>query len=68
MKAYELQTGDWFTVDPPDPEYHIRICLPRVGPTIRWGFPTKPDFWSYMGTHCNVTLVNHLRDRYEQVR
>lgn len=67
MFAYELKTGDVFTVDTPDPEGPVRICLSddhrtNVGVSsglVRWGFPGNDHYYCYMGPLCNVELVTN---------
>ena len=58
MKACDLKPGDRFTVDKPDPESPVRICLtnnPKDG--LRFGFPSKPGYWCYMGELVVVELL-----------
>ena len=68
MLAKDLKPGDLFTVDPPDYEGSVRVCLdnkqePGEPPgLIKWGFPDKPQFHSYMGHMCEVELVKSQGD------
>lgn len=58
MKAKDLSPGQVFTIEKPDPESPLRICLtnnPDDG--LRFGFPGNTHFWCYMGEECEVTLV-----------
>jgi hypothetical protein len=61
MLSKYLKDGQKFTVNPPDYEYPIRICLENTGGLIIWGFPTEKlkDFWSMMGDRVEVELVEN---------
>lgn len=56
MFAYELEVGDVFKVDKPDPESPVRILLEKK-PSLKFGFPNMPDFWCGMGILCKVSLI-----------
>lgn len=59
MKAKELKPGDRFTVEKPDPESPVRVCLTndaRQG--LRFGFPNNKGYWCYMGGEVEVELVH----------
>jgi hypothetical protein len=58
MVALDLEPGDIFKVDKPDPESDVRVCLTNDKENgLRFGFPNKPDYWCYMGKACLVTIV-----------
>ena len=58
MLARDLQPGDKFRVDKPDPEGPVRICLTNDKQKgLRFGFPNKPGYWCYMGELVEVQLV-----------
>lgn len=57
MIAYDLEPGDWFKVEPPDPESSIRVCLSNQRGCIRFGWPNNSKFWSHMGSQVSVGLV-----------
>lgn len=60
MKAKELEPGDRFKVDKPDPEGPVRVCVtndPKNG--LRFSFPDRLGrYWCYMGEECEVELVS----------
>jgi len=64
MMALDLEPGDHFTVDPPDAECPIRICLTSYYDKndkikgIRFTFPNKPEYWCFMGELVEVKLVD----------
>lgn len=59
MQAKDLKAGDLFTVNPPDPEGPVRVCISNDNDGIKWGFPNKPGcpYWGWMGPLCEVKLV-----------
>jgi hypothetical protein len=57
MIAYDLEPGDVFKVDPPDPESPVRVCIENRGMLIRFGWPGNEDYWCDMGNQCKVELV-----------
>lgn len=58
MVAWDLEPGDLFRVDKPDPESPVRVCLTNDREHgLRFGFPNKPDYWCGMGVACKVFLV-----------
>lgn len=58
MVAGDLEPGDVFTVDQPDPESPTRICLTNDDSKgLRFGFPNNKDFWCSMGSEVPVNLV-----------
>ncbi len=60
MLARDLKPGDVFTVNKPDPESPVRICLTNDRKRgIRFGFPNNRGFWCYMGEMCIVRLVDN---------
>jgi hypothetical protein len=63
MQAKNLKPGDIFTVDPPDFESPIRVCLTNdevYG--LRFGWPgLRKEYWCYMGELCEVELRNDLK-------
>lgn len=57
MLAKHLKNGQKFTVNKPDPEYPVRVCLENDGGgIIIWGFPAEnlKNFWSMMGSRVEV--------------
>jgi hypothetical protein len=62
MKSKDLKPGDRFLVDPPDPEWPVRICLtndPENG--LRWGWPESPNYWCWMGDEVDVVPVKEVK-------
>ena len=58
MKARELRAGDIFKVAKPDPESPVRVCLTNDSELgLRFGFPGRTGYWSYMGELVEVELV-----------
>ena len=57
MTAADLLPGDVFTVEQPDPESPVRVCLTNDREKgLRFGFPNKPDYWCHMGGLVEVAL------------
>lgn len=66
MKAKELEPGDIFTVDKPDPESATRVCLTNDSEKgLRFGWPGNARYWCYMGCECEVTLIK--REKKDQL-
>lgn len=58
MVAADLEPGDVFKIDPPDPECDRRVCLANDKENgLRFGFPNNKQFWGFMGGGCYVELV-----------
>ena len=58
MKAKHLIPGTKFTVDKPDPESPVRVCLTNDKEKgLRFGFPNKPGYWCYMGGEVEVDVI-----------
>lgn len=58
MLAKQLKPGDLFTVDQPDPESPVRVCLTNDElHGLRFGFPNYKRYWCYMGDLVEVELV-----------
>lgn len=58
MLAYDLEPGDIFTVDKPDPESPVRVCLTNDKENgLRFGWPNNKDYWCHMGIQVPVTIV-----------
>ena len=64
MKAKELKVGDLFRVVG---ETEVRKCLFVSNPDrhgivdVKFGFQHKPDYWCWMGQHCEVEIVERRR-------
>lgn len=57
MKAKDLKPGDRFTVDPPDSESPVRVCLTNDDKNgLRFGWPNNSKYWCRMGEECEVKL------------
>ena len=64
MKAKELKPGDLFTVDKPDPESPTRLCLTNDTKNgLRFTFPNNTKYWCYMGSECEVTLIDRPKEQ-----
>lgn len=58
--SHELTPGDVFTVDPPDPESPVRVCLTNDKENgLRFGWPNNKDYWCHMGTQVPVWAVDN---------
>lgn len=58
MKAKALRPGEYFSVDPPDPESHIRVCLTNNKEKgLRFGWPNNSKYWGYMGEEVEVEVI-----------
>lgn len=58
MVAYDLEPGDIFTIEKPDPESPVRVCLTNDKEKgLRFGWPNNKDYWCYMGIEVPVELV-----------
>lgn len=56
MKSKYLKPGDKFTVDPPDPECPVRVCLTNnESDGLRFGWPNNSRFWCFMGEEVEVS-------------
>lgn len=63
MKAKNLEPGDVFRVDPPDPESALRVCKTNDSQNgLRFGWPNNDRYWCYMGEEVDVELVE-LEDK-----
>jgi hypothetical protein len=64
MKAKQLEPGDTFTVDPPDPESPIRVCKTNdKDQGLRFGWPNNSKYWCYMGEEVEVRLMEKRHGR-----
>lgn len=62
MVAKDLEPGDVFKVDKPDPESDVRVCLTNDRKNgLRFGFPNNKTFWCSMGSCCKVELVDQKK-------
>jgi hypothetical protein len=58
MVAYDLEPGDIFTIEKPDPESPVRVCLTNDKEKgLRFGWPNNKDYWCSMGIAVPVKLV-----------
>lgn len=58
MVAYDLEPGDIFKVDKPDPESPVRVCLTNDRENgLRFGWPNNSEYWCHMGIACRVQLI-----------
>ena len=58
MVAYDLEPGDTFTVEKPDPESPVRVCLTNDKEHgIRFGWPNNKEYWCSMGYAVPVKLI-----------
>ena len=58
MLAKDLEPGQKFTVDPPDPESPVRVCRTNDKEHgIRFGWPNNSSYWCGMGELVEVELV-----------
>jgi hypothetical protein len=63
MVAYDLEPGDVFTVENPDPESSLRICkINDAKHGIRFGWPGNEGYWCGMGSAVSVTLVSRKEE------
>lgn len=58
MKAKNLLPGTVFTIDHPDPESPVRVCLTNDKKHgIRFGWPHSKGYWCHMGEEVDVEVV-----------
>jgi len=58
MVAYDLEPGDVFKIEKPDPESPVRVCLTNDKENgLRFGWPNNKEYWCHMGIQVPVTIV-----------
>jgi len=66
MIAYDLEPGDVFKIEKPDPESPVRVCLTNDKENgLRFGWPNNKDYWCHMGIAVPVTIVKKAGEKGE---